>query len=160
VSRWSNIDAEKAIPWVEGKANIQLSESQKKAVTLALQNKVLVITGGPGVGKTTLVNSILQIIRAKQADILLCAPTGRAAKRLSETTGLEAKTIHRLLEFDPINGWFNRGSDWPIECDLLIVDEMSMVDVPLMASLLKAVPDGAAVILVGDVDQLPSVGPG
>jgi exodeoxyribonuclease V alpha subunit len=112
------------------------------------------------VGKTTLVNSILKIVGAKGIEVALAAPTGRAAKRLSESTGLLAKTLHRLLEFDPAGGGFKRGPDHPLPCDLLVVDEMSMVDVPLMASLLKAVPDHAAVIFVGDVDQLPSVGPG
>ncbi len=157
---WSYIDADKAIPWVEDKAKIQLSDSQKQAVILALQNKVLVITGGPGVGKTTLVNSILRIIAAKQADILLCAPTGRAAKRLSESTGLEAKTIHRLLEFDPKAFGFKRNRENTLKADVIVVDEASMIDIVLMNQLLKAVPDSAVLLLVGDVDQLPSVGPG
>lgn len=159
-SPWLHIDVDKAIPWVETKAKIQLSQSQKKAVTLALQNKVLVITGGPGVGKTTLVNSILQIIKAKQAEILLCAPTGRAAKRLSESTGLEAKTIHRLLEFDPKQFGFKRNQENQLETDIVVVDEASMIDVVLMNQLLRAIPDSACLLLVGDVDQLPSVGPG
>ena len=111
-------------------------------------------------GKTTLVNSILQILRAKKVKCLLCAPTGRAAKRLTETTGLEAKTIHRLLEVDPATGRFSRNEDNPLECDLLIVDETSMVDVLLMHALLRALPNNAALIMVGDVDQLPSVGSG
>jgi exodeoxyribonuclease V alpha subunit len=121
---------------------------------------MLVITGGPGVGKTTLVNSILKILLAKSITIALCAPTGRAAKRLSESTGLEAKTIHRLLETDPRTGRFRRDEEAPLDCDLLVVDETSMVDVPLMRALLRALPDQAALLLVGDVDQLPSVGPG
>jgi exodeoxyribonuclease V alpha subunit len=119
-----------------------------------------VITGGPGVGKTTVMKSILAVLRAKGVRVALCAPTGRAAKRLSEATGLEAKTIHRLLEVDPASGSFRRHEARPLECDLLVVDETSMVDVPLMHALMRAVPPRAAAILVGDVDQLPSVGPG
>jgi exodeoxyribonuclease V alpha subunit len=125
-----------------------------------MASKLLVITGGPGVGKTTSINAILQILAAKKLRIQLCAPTGRAAKRMAEATGLEAKTIHRLLEFDPASYGFRRGAELPLECDLLVVDETSMVDVPLMASLLAAIPPEAALLLLGDVDQLPSVGPG
>ncbi|WP_075795231.1 SF1B family DNA helicase RecD2 [Massilia putida] len=157
---WPDFDADKAIPWVEHKLAITLADSQKAAIRLALASKLLVITGGPGVGKTTLVNSILTIMRAKQVKALLCAPTGRAAKRLSESTGLEAKTIHRLLEIDPLTGQFKRNEDSPLDCDLLVADECSMIDVPLANQLLKAVASRSAVILVGDVDQLPSVGPG
>jgi exodeoxyribonuclease V alpha subunit len=112
------------------------------------------------VGKTTLINSILKVLGAKGIEIALAAPTGRAAKRLSESTGREAKTIHRLLEVDPRTGSFKRNREKPLKCDLLVVDETSMVDVPLMHALMRAVPDHAALILVGDVDQLPSVGPG
>ena len=157
---WPPIDAAKAIPWVERRTGLQLAASQREAVRIALSSKVLVITGGPGVGKTTLVNSILKILIAKQVRVALCAPTGRAAKRLSESTGLEAKTIHRLLETDPRTGEFRRTEEHPLDCDLLVVDEASMVDVLLMRSLLRAVPDAAALLIVGDVDQLPSVGPG
>jgi exodeoxyribonuclease V alpha subunit len=157
---WPSIDADKAIPWVEKRTGLALAESQKEAVRVAVGSKVLVITGGPGVGKTTLVNSILKILGAKTVGIALCAPTGRAAKRLSESTGLQAKTIHRLLETDPRTGTFRRNEGQPLECDLLVVDETSMVDVPLMRALLRALPDRAALLLVGDVDQLPSVGPG
>ncbi|MBI5440633.1 MAG: AAA family ATPase, partial [Deltaproteobacteria bacterium] len=157
---WGAVDADKAIPWVEEKTGLTLSPSQQQAVRLALASKVLVITGGPGVGKTTLVNSILRILQAKRIRVALCAPTGRAAKRLSESTGLEAKTIHRLLEFDPKSFGFKRGRDNPLETDLLVIDESSMVDIALMNRLLVAVPDRAAVMIVGDVDQLPSVGPG
>ncbi|QPN64099.1 ATP-dependent RecD-like DNA helicase [Synechococcus sp. CBW1004] len=157
---WGAIDAAKAIGWVEQRLGLQLAASQREAVQQALASKVLVITGGPGVGKTTLINAILQILAAKKLRIQLCAPTGRAAKRMAEATGLEAKTIHRLLEFDPASYGFRRGAELPLECDLLVVDETSMVDVPLMASLLAAISPEAALLLVGDVDQLPSVGPG
>src|SRR3989440_1325219 len=157
---WPSIDADKAIPWVETRTKLALADSQSQALRTALVSNVLVITGGPGVGKTTLVNSILKILIAKNVSIALCAPTGRAAKRLSESTGLEAKTIHRLLETDPRSGAFRRTEDTPLDCDLLVVDEASMVDVPLMRSALRALPNRAALLLVGDVDQLPSVGPG
>jgi exodeoxyribonuclease V alpha subunit len=157
---WPSLDCNLAIPWVEKKLAIQLADSQKEAVRLALTAKMLVITGGPGVGKTTLVNAILTLLRAKGVNALLCAPTGRAAKRLSESTGLEAKTIHRLLEINPENGQFKRNETSPLECDLLIADESSMIDVPLANNLFKAVPTAAAVMIVGDIDQLPSVGPG
>jgi len=157
---WPAIDAARAVPWVEGKTGLALAPSQVAALRLAVASKALVITGGPGVGKTTLVNSILKVLGAKGVEVALCAPTGRAAKRLTESTGLEARTIHRLLEADPKTGGFKRGEAHPLDCALLVVDECSMVDVPLMRSLLQALPDHAALLLVGDVDQLPSVGPG
>jgi len=157
---WSWIDPDKALPWIEQKTGLALAESQVVAIRLALLSKVLVITGGPGVGKTTIVNSILRILAAKGVKLLLCAPTGRAAKRMTEATGFEAKTIHRLLEVNPKGGGFKRDSDNPLDCDLLVVDETSMVDVMLMQALVKAIPDDAALLIVGDIDQLPSVGPG
>lgn len=157
---WRDIETDKAIPWVEEQHSIKLAESQKEALKLILTSKVSVITGGPGVGKTTLIKSLLTILAAKHMEIILTAPTGRAAKRMSETTGFDAKTIHRLLEYDPEKHNFKRNADNPLECHLLVVDETSMLDVPLMNSLLKALPLYAALILVGDIDQLPSVGPG
>jgi exodeoxyribonuclease V alpha subunit len=157
---WPCIDPEKALPWIEQKTGLSLAESRVAAIRLALLSKVLVITGGPGVGKTTIVNSILRILAAKGVSLSLCAPTGRAAKRMTEATGFEAKTIHRLLKVDPKGGGFKRGTDNPLECDLLVVDETSMVDVTLTQALMKAVPDHAALLIVGDIDQLPSVGPG
>lgn len=157
---WRVIDAAKALPWVERKTGLTLSASQRDAVEMALTKKLLVITGGPGVGKTTLVNVILAVLRAKSVRIALAAPTGRAAKRLAEATGLEAKTVHRLLEANPGTGKFRRDETAPLACDLLVLDEASMVDVPMMRALLRAVPERAGVLIVGDVDQIPSVGPG
>lgn len=157
---WPPIDADSAVDWVEGKTGKTLSVSQRKAVGDVLASKVAVITGGPGVGKTTLLDTLMRILSAKGVRIMLAAPTGRAAKRRSEQTGIEAKTIHRLLEIDPANGGFKRSAEDPLDCDLLVVDEASMVEVPLMNAITKALPNDAALFLVGDVDQLPSVGPG
>jgi exodeoxyribonuclease V alpha subunit len=157
---WPWIDPDKGLPWVEKRIGLALAVSQIAAIRLALMSKVLVMTGGPGVGKTTIVRAILRILAAKGVRIQLCAPTGRAAKRMAEATGFEAKTIHRLLEIDPRSGGFKRGDDNPLDCDLLVVDETSMVDVMLMQALMKATPRRAALLLVGDIDQLPSVGPG
>jgi exodeoxyribonuclease V alpha subunit len=154
------IDFEKALDWVQKKTKIQLSENQCEALRIAVQAKVMVITGGPGVGKTTLVNSIIQILLAKKLTVALCAPTGRAAKRLSETTGLEAKTIHRLLQYNPGTGGFRHNEENPLDGDVFIIDESSMIDQVLAYQLLQAVPQRAAVIFVGDADQLPSVGSG
>lgn len=132
---WSHIDVRKAIPWVEEKTKLTLSTSQRAAIELALKHKLTVITGGPGVGKTTLVNSILKILSAKQLNIALCAPTGRAAKRLSESTGLEAKTVHRLLEFDPSIFSFKHNEEFPLDLDCLVIDESSMMDVTHLSIL-------------------------
>jgi exodeoxyribonuclease V alpha subunit len=160
VAEYPPIDAGKAIEWCESKTGKQLAKTQQAALRQALSQRVLIVTGGPGVGKTTLLNSILKILTAKKVKCLLCAPTGRAAKRLREATGLEAMTIHRLLEFQPGAGGFTRNEARPLEGDLLVVDETSMVDVPLMHALLRAHPARGTLLLVGDVDQLPSVGPG
>ena len=157
---WPEIDGNAAISWVEKKSGKTLAASQRQAVNMVLQSKAAVVTGGPGVGKTTLLDAILKILAAKGTRILLAAPTGRATKRMTEQTGMEAKTIHRLLETDPKEGGFKRGVDNPLDCDLLVIDEASMIDAPLMFSLVKALPMNSGLLLVGDVDQLPSVGPG
>jgi exodeoxyribonuclease V alpha subunit len=154
------LDLASALPGIEAKMGLQLAPAQREAIRMAATSKVLVVTGGPGVGKTTLVRGIIELFTSRYRKVGLCAPTGRAAKRLCETTGREAKTIHRLLEFEPALGGFRRDQHNPLDVDLLVVDETSMVDVALMYSLLKAVPPGACLVLVGDVDQLPSVGPG
>ncbi|MBI4817238.1 MAG: ATP-dependent RecD-like DNA helicase [Deltaproteobacteria bacterium] len=152
-------DTERAIAGFEQTKKIQLAENQRRAVAMALEAKVMVITGGPGTGKTTIIRAILGVIGDKER-VVLAAPTGRAAKRMNEATGQEAKTIHRLLEFDPISRLFRKNASDPIEADVLIVDETSMVDVTLLSYLLDAVPDDARLVFVGDSDQLPSVGPG
>ena len=139
---------------------VSFSPLQKKAIQSAVEEGVLVITGGPGTGKTTVIRCILHLLKQEDSDILLCAPTGRAAKRMSEATGEEAKTIHRLLEYGGEDGVFARCEDYPLDADCVIVDEMSMVDVVLMRGLLRAVQAGTRLILVGDADQLPSVGAG
>lgn len=145
---------------IERTMGLELADGQREALRQATLQKVLVVTGGPGTGKTTIVRGLLEVFASQGLRCLLCAPTGRAAKRLTDTTGREAKTIHRLLEFDAALGGFKRTAAHPLEVDLLVVDEASMVDVPLMYQLLRAVPRGACVVFVGDTDQLPSVGPG
>ena len=156
----------KRIKEIEGRFEIELEEQQRMAVVEAAGNGLLIITGGPGTGKTTTINTIIKFFESEGSDILLAAPTGRAAKRMAETTGYEAKTIHRLLELSKLTQdqenkfTFERNESNPLETDVLIIDEMSMVDITLVHALLKAVSVGTRLILVGDVNQLPSVGPG
>ena len=154
------IDSEKALNWVQEQLNIQLAPNQKKAITQATSGKVHIITGGPGTGKSTITHAILTITKKLSDKIILAAPTGRAAKRMSEITQFKASTIHSLLEYDFKKNGFKRNRENPLDCDLIIIDEASMIDTYLMFSLLKALPNHARVIFVGDIDQLPSVGPG
>ena len=154
------VDSARAIQWVQDQLSFQPAEKQQDAIRYALDNKVLVLTGGPGTGKTTIIKAILKIFSQMKVHIMLAAPTGRAAKRMSEMTGHPAKTIHRLLEYSIHKLGFQRHENNPLECDVLIVDETSMIDTVLMYHLLKAVPATASCIFVGDVNQLPSVGPG
>jgi exodeoxyribonuclease V alpha subunit len=156
----SLVDVADDLAWVQGHLSIRLADMQVQAVKSALESKVMVITGGPGTGKTTIINAILKIASRRNASVRLAAPTGRAAKRMSEATGHEAKTIHRLLAFSMARGGFQKTENNPLSCELLIIDEASMIDILLMHHLLKAVPPSATLILVGDVNQLPSVGPG
>ena len=158
-----DIEIEDRIRKIEKKTGMDLDEHQVEAVKEAVRNGVLVITGGPGTGKTTTINTIIQYFELSGEDIMLAAPTGRAAKRMSETTGYEARTIHRMLELNggmEGNAGFERNEQNPLETNLIIIDEMSMVDISLMNSLLKAILPGTRLILVGDVNQLPSVGAG
>ena len=160
----NTIDIDEEIAKVEESEDIVLANNQKEAVTVALKNGVSVITGGPGTGKTTTIKTILRLFERMGFTVLLCAPTGRAAKRMQEATGKEAKTIHRLLEYGcgetEEEMVFQKNQDAPLEADAIIVDEASMIDILLMNNLLKAIAEGTRLILVGDVDQLPSVGPG
>ncbi len=156
----ANVDPTKAIGWMEDRYHIELSARQKEAVRCATMNTCMVLTGGPGTGKTSTITAIIHLFREMDAQILLCAPTGRAAKRMTEATGKEACTIHRLLEYNPMKGEFQRNVENPLEADLIIVDEFSMVDITLLHHLLEAITPGTTLVCVGDVDQLPSVGPG
>ena len=160
------IFSDKSIERVQNELGLTLDEMQKKAVRLAMESGIMIITGGPGTGKTTTINAIIRCIEREGLDVMLAAPTGRAAKRMTEATGYEARTVHRMLE---LNGaisetgrsvYFERNADNPLEADVFIIDEMSMIDIQLFNALLKAIPLGARLILVGDVNQLPSVGPG
>lgn len=155
-----DIDPERALAWLGARQGIELAEQQREAIRRGLASQLLVITGGPGTGKTTLIRGLVSILTKKGLKIALAAPTGRAAKRLSEATGAEASTLHRLLEFDPRLRQFQRGPDLPLEAEITIVDEASMIDAQLASSLARALPPRGRLILVGDVDQLPSVGPG
>jgi len=159
-SKAVDVDVDRALEWLTELLGVRLGDKQIEGLRQSVASKVLVITGGPGTGKTTMTRAILEVLLKKGRRAVLCAPTGRAAKRLNEATGQEARTIHRVLEFSPAQGGFQRTSDHPIEADIVLVDEGSMIDIRLFSDLLEAVPEHAQLILVGDVDQLPSVGPG
>ncbi len=154
------VQVDKATLWVQQQLKIELAPEQKTAVGQGVQDKLLIVTGGPGTGKSTITKAILSITEKITTRIILAAPTGRAAKRMSEITGKKAFTIHSLLEIDFTTGKFKRNKDNPLVCDLIIVDEASMIDTQLMNHLLKAIPTEARAIFIGDIDQLPSVGPG
>lgn len=159
-SQLRQIDIEKALEWVQGQLKIKLADNQKHAVGVSVQEKVSIITGGPGTGKSTITKAILAITAKLTSKIILVAPTGRAAKRMTEITGYKASTIHSLLEYDFKRNGFKKNRENPVDCDLLVVDESSMIDTILMYQLLRAIPNHARVIFVGDINQLPSVGPG
>lgn len=155
-----SVDIPRAMEWVQNQLKIELAANQIDAVAQSMREKVQIITGGPGTGKSTITKAVIAITEKLSPKIILAAPTGRAAKRMTEITGKKASTIHSLLEFDFRTGGFKRGYEMPLECDLIIIDEASMIDTWLMYSLLKAIPNNARVIFVGDINQLPSVGPG
>ncbi len=157
---WVNDNGQDYLPWLQTQIKIELSASQEKAIACVLDHKLSVVTGGPGVGKTTIVNALLKLLYKARLSVCLCAPTGRAAKRMTETTGVPAKTIHRLLQIDPSTRTAVHHENEPLKADVVIIDESSMIDIALMYKLLRAIPTHAAVIWVGDSDQLPSVGPG
>lgn len=154
------IDLPRAIQWAEGRGEIRFTAEQREALQEALESKMLILTGGPGTGKTTLLRALIEILERKGVRLMLAAPTGRAAKRMAAATGREARTIHRLLEFSPKEGRFKRNEAHPLEVDFVVVDEASMIDLLLMDQLVKAIPPMAALLLLGDADQLPSVGAG
>ncbi len=156
----SNLDISQSLTQLEQEMDIQFAFQQKEAIVAALTKRALILTGGPGTGKTTTTIGMIRLFEVDNRRIVLAAPTGRAAKRLSETTDREAKTIHRLLEFSPHDGGFKRNRENPLDADVVIIDEMSMVDIVLMNKLMQAIPSHATVILIGDTDQLPSVGAG
>ncbi len=157
---WHTIDAERAIPWAEAQVGLHFEAAQANAIRTALREKISVITGGPGVGKTTILRGLLKILQARRLRVLLAAPTGRAARRMAESTGAPAETIHKLLEANPGRGGFQYNAERRLAADFVIADEASMIDVSLARHLLEALPDEVQLVLVGDKDQLPSVGPG
>jgi exodeoxyribonuclease V alpha subunit len=154
------IIADKAVPWAEQGMGIKFAQTQSDALKMALTEKVSIITGGPGVGKTTIIQALVDVFTRRKLSISLGAPTGRAAKRMEEATRMKAMTIHRMLKYQPRTHQFEHNRDNPLEEDIFILDEVSMIDIQLMNSLLAALPDESCLILVGDIDQLPSVGPG
>jgi len=157
---WTDLEPAAAIEAAQEESGIELDATQRAAIELALHSKAIVVTGGPGVGKTTLVRALLELYHSAGLTVSLAAPTGRAAKRLSESTGSTALTIHRLLETSPHSGHFQRDEENPLETDVVVIDEASMIDVPLLDAILRAMPPRTAIVLVGDADQLPSIGPG
>jgi exodeoxyribonuclease V alpha subunit len=160
VRRMPAIDVEAELAWLAQNHGMELSKGQTEAVRASLTASLSVVTGGPGVGKTTVVRSVVEVLRRAEVRFGLAAPTGRAAKRLGEATGSPASTVHRLLEWNPRGGGFGRDATDPLDVDLLVVDEASMIDLRLYYAIVRALPVGASLVLIGDVDQLPSVGPG
>ena len=158
--RRREFDAPAAVDWASRRMGMELTGEQRQAVHEAVTEKVFVLTGGPGTGKTTILRAVISVLEALGQRVALAAPTGRAAKRLGEAAGREAQTVHRLLEFKPGEGRYGRDADRPLEVDAVVVDETSMLDILLCHHLLQAVPRHASVLFVGDADQLPSLGPG